>query len=288
MNKWVVIPIIIILAIGTVTNGYFYLQEGNKLEEAQSQIAVLEADVSTLKGNISALDGDVSTLGRDVSTLGGDISAVQEAVSNLEESVSAIQTPGYGVIDVVTKLEPTVVMIDVSGYGWVSSGSGVIFSNTGYVLTNYHVIEGARSIQTTLMSGEQYQATVVARNINRDLAILKITSNRTDFPKAILGSSQDIAVGEEVVAIGFPLGSELLGPATFTRGIVSAVRTAAFDGYEYVQTDAAINSGNSGGPLVNLDGKVIGINTWAAGGEGLYFAIPVDVAKQFIQANVAL
>ena len=112
---------------------------------------------------------------------------------------------------------------------------------------------------------------------------MKIDSRRTDFSDAVLGSSADVTVGEEVVVIGYALG--LPGQATFTRGIVSAVRIDDFDGLEYIQTDAAINPGNSGGALVNLKGEVIGINTWIFVGEAigsLGFAIPIDEAKPFI------
>jgi serine protease Do len=124
-----------------------------------------------------------------------------------------------------------------------------------------------------------------------DLALLKIDSTRTDFPEAVLGLSADIVVGGGAVAIGYPLGPELSGQATFTNGIVSAIRSFYEDGKtnEYIQTNAAINPGNSGGPLVNLDGEVIGITTWAIrvyGNEiwvGLNFAIPIDDAKSFIE-----
>ncbi len=344
MSKWVVIPIIVILTIGTITNGVFYLQESSKLKDAESRIATLEGnvpilegnlsavegdvsalegnlsavegDVSALEGNLSAVEGNVSTLEGDVSTLEGDVSILEGGistlgggistlegdvsileggistlegdVSTLEGDVSALEAHDRAVMDVVALLEPSVVRIEVyKGGGWYGGGSGVIISNTGYVLTNYHVIEDATSIEITLMSGITYDATVIARNEDRDLAIVKIDSTRTDFPEAALGSSADVTVGEEVVAIGFSLLFDLEGQATFTQGIVSAVRT--LDGYEYVQTDAAINPGNSGGPLVNLKGEVIGINTWKYVGEvieGLGFAIPIDEIKLFIQDTI--
>ena len=340
MNKWVAIPIVIVLATATITNGFFYLQESSKLEDAQLEIAALQGgfstlggDVSSLKGDVSllegdvsgfegnlsalgenvsalggdvsALEGDVSTLGGDVSALGGDVSALEDGVSALggdvsalegnvstlggdvsvlEDDVSALEAHDRAVMDVVAMVQPSVVRIDVTGPGWAAAGSGVIITSTGWVLTNAHVLEDATSVEITLMSGETYAAltSTIYWYDNLDIAIAKIVSNRTDFPAAVLGSSADVAVGEQVVAIGYPLPFELEGPATFTTGIISAVRT--LDGVPVIQTDAAINPGNSGGALVNLRGEVIGINTWKyIGGDidNLGFAIPIDDTLPF-------
>ncbi len=166
-----------------------------------------------------------------------------------------------------------------------ASGSGVIISRTGYVLTNKHVVEGAALVKITLMSGEKYDGIVVARDEQRDLAIVGIIADRSDFSEGVLGSSETIAVGEEVVAIGYSLGLE--GQVTVSKGIVSAIRD--IDSSSYIQTDAAINPGNSGGPLVNLKGEIIGINTAKYVGEaveGIGLAIPIDEAKIFIQDTV--
>ena len=247
MNKWVAIPIIALLAAGTITNGYFYLQESGKLEDTQSQVATLEQNISTLLTSMATLEGGISDLEVDVSAIGEGISETDSFISDLLVDISQLETLSCAVQDVVTILEPSVVRIDVQGFFGIGSGSGVIFNSAGYVITNYHVIEGARSVEITLMDGEVFDASVIAHDADHDLALLKIISSRSDFPEAALGSSEDITIGEEVMAIGFPLGSELVGSATFTKGIVSAVRTVSFDNYEYVQTDAAINPGNSGG-----------------------------------------
>ncbi len=299
MNKWVVIPIIVILTIGTITNGVFYLQESSKLKDAQSGIAALKGDVSTLEGGVSALEGNVSTLEGgvsslegnlsavegDVSTLEGGVSALEGGVSALEGDVSALEARDRAVMDVVAMVQPSVVLIETN----VAGGSGVIITNTGWVLTNAHVVDGASWIDITLMSGETYDGVMPYIEHNfLDIAIIEIVSTRTDFPAATLGSSADITIGEEVVAIGYPLG--LPGQATFTTGIVSAVRT--FFGDEFIQTDAAVHSGNSGGPLVNLKGEVIGINTWFAPDFRFFdeewfilgtinFAIPIDATQPF-------
>jgi serine protease Do len=358
MNKWVVIPIVTILAVGTIANGVLYAQESSRLEEAQSKIALLEGnfstlagdvstlggdvsglegDVSTLEGNYSTLEGDVSGLEGNLSSLGGDVSALEGGVSalegdvsvlegdvsglegdvsaleggvsalegdvsalegdvsTLEGDVSALEAHDRAVMDVVSMVQPSVVLIIVDlGGGWFGSGSGVIITGSGYVLTNEHVVEGAISITVILMDGEAFAGTVASIHNTRDIAIVKITSNRTDFPAAVLGSSADVTVGEEVVAIGYPYLSRIGEPATITTGIVSAIRVTDYytGGFrEYIQTDAAINPGNSGGPLFNLRGEVIGINTWGvvlAGIDGervfansLGFAIPIDATLPF-------
>ena len=307
MNKWVVIPIVAILAAGTIANGVLYVQESGRLNDARAEIAALqddfftleggvstlgdnysaldgdvsglESNLSTLEGNYSALDGNVSRVKGDVSALGEDVAALEEDISALEGDFSTLETPENALLEVIATLESTVVRIDTNRGG----GSGVIISSSGYVLTNLHIIQGVNIITVTLASGETYDVTVSQRHEHLDIAILKITSNRTDFPVATLGSSADVTVGEDVVAIGYALG--LQGPATFTKGIISAVRIDELDGHEYVQTDAAVNPGNSGGPLVNLKGEVIGINTWGFT-ETINFAIPIDEAKLLIQEAI--
>ncbi len=166
-------------------------------------------------------------------------------------------------------------------------GSGVLVEkrrNTYYVLTNNHVIEEADEIKVVLNDGREYDADLVGGDALKDLALVKFTT-REDLPLAKLGNSDDLFVGEWVLAIGNPYGFE----STVTSGIVSAIgrNGVAGQGFtDYIQTDAAINQGNSGGALVNLDGEVVGINTWIAsrsgGNVGLGFAIPIDNAKSAI------
>lgn len=165
------------------------------------------------------------------------------------------------------------------------SGSGIIISSDGYVITNSHVIEGASSVKVVLNSGEEYSAKLVGYDNKTDLAVLKIDA--TGLPAAELGKSSDLKVGELAVAIGNPLGLEFQG--SVTAGVISALnRTVEVDGRQYtlVQTDAAINPGNSGGPLVNKYGQIIGINTVkisSSDTEGMGFAIPIDVALPVIE-----
>lgn len=163
-----------------------------------------------------------------------------------------------------------------------SSGSGFILSADGYIVSNYHVVEGATTLTVITSDGDEYPATLVGHEEKNDLALLKIEA--TDLPFVKLGKSSDLIVGDQVVAIGNPLG-ELTN--TLTVGYISAKeRDVSTDGssINMLQTDAAINPGNSGGPLFNMKGEVIGITTAKYSGttssgatiEGIGFAIPID------------
>jgi serine protease Do len=160
------------------------------------------------------------------------------------------------------------------------AGSGVIISQDGYVLTNNHVIEGAKEVTVTLADHKEYKARIVGRDAKTDLAILKIEASGA-FPAATLGDSDQLQVGDWVVAIGNPFGLN----NTVTSGIVSAKgRVIGAGPYDnFIQTDASINPGNSGGPLFNMNGEVVGINTAIiAQGQGIGFAIPVNTVKPLV------
>lgn len=164
------------------------------------------------------------------------------------------------------------------GYEQRGIGSGFVISRDGYILTNNHVVEGADQIKVKLSNGNEYQGTVVGRDPKTDLALLKI-KGASDLHPLRLGNSEDLKVGNWVVAVGSPFGLE----QTVTAGIVSAkgrvIGSGPYD--NFIQTDASINPGNSGGPLINLKGEVIGINTAIMSeGQGIGFAIPVNLAKE--------
>jgi Do/DeqQ family serine protease len=174
-------------------------------------------------------------------------------------------------------------------------GSGMIVrqnKDTYYVLTNNHVVEGANEIQVATRSGKEYPAELVGRDSRRDLAVVSFKTSDF-FPLAALGNSDDVKVGDWAIAMGNPLGEQF--SFSVTMGIVSAVgRTGGPGGNinDFIQTDAPINQGNSGGPLVNIRGEVIGINTWIAsnnggGSVGLGFSIPINNAKRSIDEFIS-
>jgi serine protease Do len=164
-----------------------------------------------------------------------------------------------------------------SGHRVNGMGTGVVVDPRGYIVTNYHVVDGVRKILVTMADGHPYVAKLTARDAETDLAVIKIDSDKP-LPVIPIGTSSDLMPGETVIAVGNAYGYE----HTVTRGIVSALHRAVqvSDAQYYddlIQTDASINPGNSGGPLLNIDGEMIGINVAVrAGAQGIGFAIPVD------------
>jgi serine protease Do len=179
-----------------------------------------------------------------------------------------------------------------------SSGSGFIVSTDGYILTNNHVVNGATKITVSLIDGRRFPARIVGTDKDTDIGVLKIDA--TGLTPAALGSSDNVRVGEWVLAIGNPLGDALT--FSVTQGIVSAKGRGSLnlptEGgqtgrqiQDFIQTDAAINRGNSGGPLVNVRGEVVGINSAIASPTGFYqgyaFAVPIDLARKVMDQIIA-
>ena len=183
----------------------------------------------------------------------------------------------------------SVVSISCAMQGGSGSGTGVVLSEDGYIVTNCHVVEGAHTITVQLTDERVLPARLIGADTVTDLAVLQVDAE--DLTPAQFGESDNLRVGDTVVAIGDPLGVELRG--TLTDGIVSAInRDMVIDGrpMTLIQTNAALNSGNSGGPLINCYGQVIGINTMKigaftdeAGVEGLGFAIPSSTVKDVVE-----
>jgi len=173
------------------------------------------------------------------------------------------------------------------------AGSGVVVRPDGYIVTNNHVVSGARRIQVILKDGRTFEAALVGRDPSTDIAVLKIEAN--DLPVARLAPDENVEVGEWVLAFGNPFGLDF----TMTAGIVSAIgrqglplpQETQYSIQDFIQTDAAINPGNSGGPLVNIEGQVVGINTAIASGTGAYqgygFAIPVGIVRNVMDQLIA-
>jgi serine protease Do len=164
-------------------------------------------------------------------------------------------------------------------------GSGFVIHPQGYVVTNAHVVERATTVQVRLASGRRLTGTVVGRDRRVDLALIKVDAP-SPLPVLSLGNSDDLSVGELVLALGHPFGLE----QTVSLGIVSrkgAPLQPAAPGFDFIQTDAAVNPGNSGGPLVDMGGQVIGVNTMAARNGSIGFAIPVNLVKGLLPQLLA-
>lgn len=247
--------------------------------------------------------GVYSALGKNSSsvTLGSDGSGTNITVTGddatLAEAVAQKALPSVVNINVYTASQSQVQGFMRSSstqeYTQSSLGSGVILSDDGYILTNYHVIEGADKLQV-VASGGEYEAKVVGTDPSSDLAVIKIEAS--GLPAVEIGSSSDLVTGEWVMAVGSPFGLE----QSVSTGIVSAVSRSSSSLYSseseaiytnMIQTDAAINPGNSGGALVDKNGKLIGINTLIAStsgsSSGVGFAIPVDYAMKIAEQIIA-
>ena len=200
---------------------------------------------------------------------------------------------GLSLQEIYTRNIHSVVSITCSGYNSSSTGTGVILSSDGYIVTNAHVVDGAGSISVLLTDDRTLPASLIGFDEISDLAVLQIQAE--DLVPAQFGDSTQLRVGDTVAAIGDPLGVKYRG--TYTDGIVSAInRDVNMDGRNMtlIQTNAALNSGNSGGPLINCYGQVIGINTMkigaftdSAGVEGIGFAIPSATVKDIVDQLVS-
>jgi serine protease Do len=192
--------------------------------------------------------------------------------------------------EIYKKVIPSVVSISATGNGSTSTGTGIIMSQDGYIITNYHVVSTANQITVLLTDETEYAASVVGGDETSDLMVLKIDAE--NLTPAEFGDSDQMEVGDAVVAIGDPLGIELRG--TMTNGIICGIKrdvSVEDRTMTLMQTNAALNSGNSGGPLVNMMGQVIGINTMKltsdyASVEGIGFAIPISTAKPIVDELV--
>lgn len=215
-------------------------------------------------GTVALLDGQSGTTGSVIVQERGSTRAAAPA-GTLEAAAQRIL--------------PSVVQVRTGG----GSGSGVVMDGNGHVLTNQHVVSGAREVQLVLSSGRRVSAEVIGGNAQADIAVLRADPGA--LTPARLGVSDDLRIGQAVIAVGSPLGLN----GTVTAGVISAL-----DRRDMVQTDASINPGNSGGPLVDLDGRVVGINTSiatlggrASGNIGIGFAVPIDRAADVAREIIA-
>lgn len=222
---------------------------------------------------------------------------VEEARNNTRTeyvNTPVVEREGLTIPEIVDIVKPAVVTVSSTittgpsifnpgGNPQESIGTGFILNEEGYIATNYHVIEGANAVKVILYTGEEVDATVINYDALADLAVIKI-SDDIDVPGVVtLGNSDTLRVGETAVAIGNPLGKEFAG--TVTAGVISALNrtiTIGNSSYQYIQIDAAINGGNSGGPLINGNGEVVGINSAKISDssvEGIGFSIPINDLK---------
>ena len=211
---------------------------------------------------------------------------VEELARRRSFAVEAVQSAAPAVVSITTEIP------NQSTFSWFygeqtssADGSGVVVEDSGIVLTNAHVVERAVHIEAHLLNGDRYSARLIGMAQELDLAVLQLEAPlKTDFPTVDIGMSSDLMLGESVIAIGNPLGLGL----TVTTGVISAtsrvLETERRIYQDFLQTDASINPGNSGGPLLDINARLIGINTAIrADAQNIGFAIPVDRAIKVAQ-----
>ena len=239
--------------------------------KAESVAALSDLSTSVQNYNYQSLNRD-SVLSNSIQSSSNN-SLTQ--LSSFQHKLQTVEDAAVDFTPIIPKAVSAVVTIGKKEQGYfVTMGSGVIIDSNGYLVTNYHVVDNLGQLYVKMHEGVDYAATMVGKDEKWDVAVLKITTEKKDFDELEWADSDKAFVGEHVIAIGNPIGLE----STVTEGIISSTKRAVEgdSGIFYIQTDVAINAGNSGGPLIDKDGKIVGINTMKysqIGYEGLSFAL---------------
>jgi len=226
----------------------------------------LEKEINALQVDTSTKINELTT--KIIQTQSNLLLLNQSFKTELKELKSTVSSDFSSIIE---ESLPSVITVKTD----VSQGTGFLISSDGYFITNAHVLSGARTVSVVNYEQNEISASFVGYDADFDIALLKISGN---YDALILGNSDDVQIGESVIAIGNPLGLQF----SVSEGIISAVnRIGQNSEYAYIQTDAALNPGNSGGPLINKKGKVIGINNFKiGGGENIGFALESNYIRE--------
>lgn len=244
--------------------------------------------LAVLAGTGQLGGGDTTIIRETPSGVTTSMSSARDAAAEAE---SAVPAKGLSVAEVVKRKSPAVVLISHETEQGGSLGSGFLIDAAGHIITNAHVVDDASKTTVTFQDGTEAEGTILGIDKSTDVAVVKIDTVPTGVSPLPLGNSGGLTVGQEVVAIGNPYGYS----GTATTGIVSALERAiespsGFTIQNAIQTDAAINQGNSGGPLFDRDGRVIGINSQIAsengGNVGIGFAVPIDTVRPIVASII--
>jgi len=267
-HKWILgsfssVVIIFMVVAGILLNGIIVKQTLNN-EQVNDRIDELQAETS---GKLNELTETLLQQNNELTTLGSQLGTIDEKFSKLKASTSEDFS---GIIERAVK---AVVTVRTN----VGQGTGFIVHEDGYFVTNAHVLAGGNTVNAINYEQETLPAELIGYNTELDIALLKISGSQETLR---LTNSNDVQVGEKVIAIGNPLGLQF----SVSEGIVSGVHRAGINRLEaYIQTDAALNPGNSGGPLINKEGEVVGINNFKIGsGESLGFALESNYIKDAV------
>lgn len=260
--------VVILLLLNAGFTVFIFAYSNHYVGELRSYLTELRTEKSQLESRLSALDQEIQSLRSQIVLGGGN------NTSELVVLPKIYNLTRYSVVLIKSRLS-----------GSTAQGSGFVYDKAGYILTNYHVVQDALSIEVTFIDGTVTQATVVGTDPYSDIAVVRVNVSSSILHPLPLGNSSRLQVGETVIAIGNPYGLS----NSMTVGIVSQLERelSAPGSYiivDVIQTDAAINKGNSGGPMLNLDGEVVGMNTailtMTGEWQGIGFAIPSDTIKR--------
>ena len=261
-----------------ILNAQMFARLSRQREEKEESVSFVEETTPTQTPTEAVPEATDPTISENAISL----DPTPQSVANVP------QQEGLSLQEIYARNIDSVVSISCRMAGGSATGTGVILTETGYIVTNCHVVDGAVEISVLLTDDRTFPATLVGQDAASDLAVLHIDGE--GLVPAQFGDDRQLQVGDSVAAIGDPLGIEFRG--TLTDGIVSAINRDVTTGgrtMTLIQTNAALNSGNSGGPLINCYGQVIGINTmklrsyYSTTAEGLGFAIPMAVAKPILE-----
>ncbi|MEJ2267618.1 MAG: S1C family serine protease [Nanoarchaeota archaeon] len=241
-----------------------FVKQDFQYNQLSQQIENLQTDTQT---KMNELSENIINTKESLSSLGSQIGSIDKEINLLKASA------GEDFSGIIEEAIKAVVTIKTD----TSQGTGFIIEETGYLITNYHVMEGAKSAGIFTFNDKVHQVKLIGYDEDFDLALLKIEGN---YEKLELADSDDAQIGEKVIAIGNPLGLQF----SVSQGIISNLHQEGPTGQEaYIQTDAALNPGNSGGPLINKQGKVVGINNFKIKEtEGLGFALESNYIKDIV------
>ena len=267
-HKWIIggfstIVLVYMIVSAILLNGAIVKQQldynnvAKKISDVKSSETDTQSKLSELTENLIATQQSLNLVNESLKSELKEIKAstIEDFSGIIEDSLKAVVT----------------IRTDVG------QGTGFFISNDGFIVTNAHVLSGAKELYILDYQQNQYSAELIGYNTTFDLVLLKISGN---YSKLTIGNSKDVQIGEKVIAIGNPLGLQF----SVSEGIVSAMDRAGENNINaYIQTDAALNPGNSGGPLINKQGEVIGINNFkVGGGENIGFALESNYIKQVI------
>ena len=274
-HKWIIggfstIILVFMVVFGILLNGIIIKQQLNH-NEVLNEISNIKVSQTETESKLSELTENLIETQKSLNILGESLNLLNESFKSELKKIKASTSEDFsGIIEDSLK---SVVTVRTD----VGQGTGFIISDDGFIVTNAHVLSGGRELYVLDYEQYEHSTELVGYNITYDIALLKISG---DYHSLELGDSDHIQIGEKVIAIGNPLGLQF----SVSEGIVSAVNREGSNGMSvYIQTDAALNPGNSGGPLINKEGKVIGINNFKiGGGENLGFALESNYIKEVV------